>query len=367
MREIKGRRTNYQLMVTMKAISVKISQTLHRIPSSVYLWTAVIIGAASSSVTRKIIEIGEQHLVNGRNPISLCNVLFVGNICAFAVMLPIFYQQLTPRMLKQFTRRDWISLVFISILSGAIAPGLIFAALDNTNVTNVVLIGRLEPPIGLALSVWLLRSRVNAWTVAGSLTCFAGVATTALLSNSGEKIAMMGGLFDLGKGELQVAIAALILAASGVLSKLRLKKIPLGFFSLFRTAIGTIVFFILANSLYGSEHFAEAFSPFLWQWMLIYGAVIVAAGQLCWFTALKNTTSAQTTLANSVNPLAAIFIAYLIIQELPTMAQYLGGGIILIGIILSAIGSLHQAKTSRKPTRLTPGKAMEMMVGFRGI
>jgi drug/metabolite transporter (DMT)-like permease len=344
-----------------------ISQILSRIPSSVYLWTAIAIGAASSSVTRKIIEIGEANLVNGRNPISLCNVLFVGNICAFAVMLPVFYQQLTPGILKQITRSDWISLVIIAILSGAIAPGLIFAALDNANVTNIVLIGRLEPPIALALSVWLLRVRVNAWTVAGSLVSFAGVAVTAFLASSGQKIAMMGGLFHLGKGELQVAIAASILAIATVISKLRLQMIPLGFFSLFRTGLGTIVFFILANYLYGSGHFAEAFSPFLWGWMLIYGAFIVAAGQLCWFAGLRNATSAQITLANSFNPIAAIAIAYLILGEVPTMAQYLGGGIILVGIVLSAIGNFRQAKTSAKRTRLTPGKHMEMAIGFRGF
>jgi drug/metabolite transporter (DMT)-like permease len=351
----------------MKAIALKVSQTLSRVPSLFYLWTAIAIGAASSAVTRKIIEIGEQHLVHGRNPISLCNVLFVGNICAFAVMFPVFYEQLTLGKLKQLTREDWMSLVVIAILSGAIAPGLFFAALDNTNVTNVVLIGRLEPPITLALSVWLLGSRVNAWTMAGSLMSFAGVAATAFFASSGQKIVMMGNLFHLGKGELQVAIAAVILAIATVLSKLRLQQIPVGFFSLFRTGLGTIVFFLLANYLYGAEHFAEAFSPFLWEWMLFYGAVIVAAGQLCWFAGLRKATSAQTTLATSFNPILAILMAYFILGEVPTMAQYIGGGIIFMGIVLSAIGNLCQAKTFTKATRLTPGKQMEMAIGFRGI
>ena len=340
-----------------------ISQILSQIPSSVYLWMALIIGAASSSVTRKIIEIGEQHIVNGRNPISLCNVLFVGNICALAVMLPIFYQQLNPARLQQFTRTDWISLVIIAILSGALAPGLIFAALDNTNVTNVVLIGRLEPPITLVLSIWLLRAPVNIWTVAGSVVSFVGVAITVLLASSEQTITMMGGLIHLGKGELQVAIAAVLLAVATVLSKSRLQQIPLGFFSLFRTTLGTIVFFSLAHYIYGSQHFAEAFSPFLWAWMLIYGAVIVAAGQLLWFAGLRNASVAETTLTDSFRPLAAIAIAYLILQEVPTMAQYWGGSIILIGIILGARGNLRQATLSR----LTPGKYMEMVTGFRGI
>lgn len=338
-------------------------QKLNRIPSFVYLWMALIIGAASSSVTRKIIEIGETHLVNARNPISLCNVLFVGNICALAVMLPIFYPQLNPTRLKQFTRQDWISLGIIALLSGAIAPGLIFAALDNTNVTNVVLIGRLEPPVTLALSIWLLRSPVNLWTIAGSIVSFVGVAITALLASSQSTMTMMGGLIHLGKGELQIAIAALLLAVATVLSKLKLQQVPLGFFSLFRTTIGTIIFFVLAHYLYGSQHFAEAFSPFLWGWMLLYGAIIVAAGQLFSFAGLKNASVAEITFTNSIQPLAAIAFAYLILREVPTSPQYWGGFVILIGIILGAIGNLRQAQ----PSRLTPGKQMEMMTGFKGI
>ncbi len=136
-------------------------------------------------------------------------------------MLPLFYRQLTPQTVKQFTRSDWISLFIIAILSGAIAPGLIFAALDDTNV---------------------------------------------------------------------------------------------------------------------------------WKWMILYGALIVAFGQLCWFAGLRTANSAQTTLANSFQPIAAILMAYGILQEVPTMAQYLGGGIIFLGIILSTIGNLRPEKNITRTT-----------------
>ena len=51
--------------------------------------------------------------------------------------------------------------------------------------------------------------------------------------------------------------------------------------------------------------------------MLVYGAIIVAAGQLCWFAGLKKATSVQTTLASSFNPIAAFAISYLILVEVP--------------------------------------------------
>ena len=37
-------------------------------------------------------------------------------------------------------------------------------------VTNVVLIGRIEPPLALALSIFLLRERVDIWSIIGAIT-----------------------------------------------------------------------------------------------------------------------------------------------------------------------------------------------------
>jgi drug/metabolite transporter (DMT)-like permease len=316
-------------------------------------------------VTRKVTEIGAAHLVNGKNPISLCNVLFAGNLCALAVMLLIFGKQWNRQTLRRLTRRDWISLGMIAILSGAVGPGLIFAALSNTNVTNVVLIGRLEPPLTLAFSVLLLKMRVNVWTIIGSIVGFIGVAVTALLSGSNQTIPLMGGMVQIGRGELQVTIAAFVLAIATVISKAQLQHVPLGIFNVVRVGVGTAVFFLLANLLYGSQHFSQIFSPFLWQWMLLYGSVIVVAGQLCWFAGLRSSTSSEVALASSFNPIAAIVMAYFILGEIPTGAQYLGGAIILIGILLNLIGSLKQAEFRQRC--LHPAQQLAMMIGFRGV
>ncbi len=279
-------------------------------------------------------------------------------------MLLLFGKQWNHQTLR---RQDWIRLGVIAILSGAVGPGLIFAALNITNVTSVVLIGRLEPPLALALSVLFLKARVNAWTVAGSLTAFVGVAVIALLASSGQMVSMMGGAFQLGQGELYVIVASFVLAVATVISKTQLQQVPLGIFSIIKTGLGTVVFFILARLLYGSHHFADAFSPFLWKWMLLYGSVIVVAGQLCWFAGLRGSTSAEVTLASSFNPIAAIIMAYLVLAEVPTAAQYQGGFVIFIGVLLSLIGNLRQARLSPTPGQFTPAKQMEMTTGFRGL
>ena len=346
-------------------VANKVHKFFMRVPSPMYLGIAVLIFAASNSLTRKIVEIGQAHAVNGRNPISLCNVLFVGNICALGLMTLIFYQDWEPNTLKALTRKDWISLTITGILSGAIAPALIFTALGQTNITNIVLIGRIEPIFTLVLGVWLLGSRVDFWASAGSLISFVGVIVTAFLGSSGEMMTMAG--FQIGTGEIFVAIAAIIGSIATVVGKLQLQSIPLGIFTIYRNILGTVIFFLVANILYGPNHFAEVLSPFLWQWMIVYAAVIVVMGQLCWLAGLKNATSTELNLASLLNPIVAIVMAYLILGEAPTLAQYLGGSLLFVGMIFGLVGNLYQAKINRELVKPSPREAMETAIGFRGV
>ncbi|MDY6782298.1 MAG: DMT family transporter [Cyanobacteriota bacterium] len=344
------------------------SSLTRRIPGRAYLLLAIIIFAASNSVTRKLTNLGEQNAIAGRNPISFCNTLFVGNLCALAVLLLVYRKQLTSQNLKAIPRKTWLALIGISTLSSALAPALIFTALDLTAVNNVVLIGRIEPPLILALSIFILRDRVNIWVIAGAVVSFIGVALTIILQEPSADMTQMGG-FSIGRGELMAAGGAIALAISTIISKITLKQIPLGLFSIIRTTIGTVIFFFVVLILFSPAHFMDVFSPFLWQWMLFYGAIIVVGGQLCWFTGLKTTGASDVSLASSFSPIAGILAAYFILSEAPTTAQYIGGGVILVGIVLNQIGVLRKTKKVALQPVTTSPKEMEMEteVGFKGI
>ena len=342
------------------------SNLIQRIPGRAYLMVAIIIFAAANAITRKLTQLGAQNLIDGRNPISFCNVLFVGNLCAFILLIFIYRKQWNTDNLKQLSVTDWLSLIGVGTLSGALAPALIFMALELTMVNNVVLIGRIEPPLILALSVLLLKERVNKWVFSGAILAFFGVVLTIILQKPAEPMVEMGGGFQIGKGELMAGGGAIILAISTIISKVKLRQIPLGIFSVTRMGIGTVVFFAIALKLYGAVHFMDVFSPFLWQWILLYSAFIVVGGQLCWFTGLKKTTASDVSLASSFSPIAGILAAYLILGEAPNLAQYIGGSIIIVGIALNQIGvSRLTTKTITAP-QITE-KEMDMEVGFKGI
>jgi drug/metabolite transporter (DMT)-like permease len=312
---------------------------------------AILIFGAANAITRKLTELGADNLINGRNPVSFCNVLFVGNLCALVMLGIIHQREWRSPTLRQVTRGQWLVLTVIAILGSALVPTLIFSALSITSVNNVILIGQIDTPLVLALSVLLLGDRVNGWVVGGAVLAFVGVALTVLLQPPGNEMVAMGAGFNLGLGELLTLVAAVFKAISNLISKSSLQHIPLGIFNVFRMVVGTIVFFIATVILYGPEHFTDVTSPFLWQWMVIYAAVIVVGGQLAWFKGLKLSNASEISLATAFTPVAGILAAYLILGEAPTSAQYIGGAVILLGIALNKIG-VQRVKVAERQRQL---------------
>jgi drug/metabolite transporter (DMT)-like permease len=344
----------------------QLTKLTNHIPGQIYLWLAVPIFGASSAVTRKITDIGAENFVGGHNPISLCNVLFVGNLCALLVLCAIHRQEWNHNTLRQISRREWFGLVVVAVLAGALAPGLIFQALALTPVTNVLLVSRLEPPLTIALSIWLLRERVNRWEFMGALVAFIGVTLTIVLQPARATTMSTAG-FQFGLGESLTALGAIAIAIATIIGKKWLSEVPLGIYSIVRTGLGTIIFFFVALGLYGHDHFAEVLSPFLWQWMLLYGTIIVVVGQSFWNAGLRTSSIATATIIGSFTPIVGILAAYFILGEVPTSAQYIGGSVILLSLFLSQVGISNQTNRRKIVSSVDMEQSIESKMGFKGI
>ena len=341
-----------------------------QINSRVYLILAILIFSTSGSVVRKLTEIGARHLIDGRNPISFCNVLFVGNLVALILMIFFYRQELVTANLSKISFQDIRNMTLVAILDGALVPSLFFTALANTMVNNVILIGRIEPPLSLALAILLFKEKVNPWVIIGAVFSFLGVILTIILqSPTSNMIAITMGEIKMGvvnQGDLLALGAAICLSIAITISKVSLAQIPLGIFTCYKTLVGTIVFFITTLIVYNFEHFADIFSPILWQWMLFYGAVIVAGGQIFWLSGLKKSTASEVSFASSFSPILGIIGAFVIIGEIPTMAQYIGGAVIIIGIFMGQMGLSRKTKKLPIPKQCNVAKEMQD-ISFPGI
>jgi drug/metabolite transporter (DMT)-like permease len=355
-------------LLPMPSFPRQLTRSIERLPGYVLLWLAVPIFGSAGVVTRKLTEIGAQHFMSGHNPVSYCNVLFVGNLCALLVLVPLNRHHLNRNALSQISGREWLGLLVVATLAAAVGPGLIFQSLSLTSVTTVALLGRLEPPLTLALSVWLLHERVNRREVIGSIVAFVGVVLTVVLHPDTAQMMPVAGL-HIGLGESLATLAAIFLSVATIVTKKWLSRVPLGIYSTGRTGLGTIVFFCLALWMYGPQHFMGVLSPFLWEWMLLYGTIIIVIGQSLWSNGLRHSSIATVAAIGSFTPVVGILAAYLILGEVPTLAQYLGGSVILIGLVIGQAGIKMRTERleSKRVNSLDRVQDVEARMGFKGI
>ena len=144
--------------------------------------------------------IGENALLDGRNPIAFCNLLFAGNVVAGVTLLAIFHRDWRPSELKKLTPKQWLIQLILAATSGALAPSLMFQAIERTSVTNIVLIETVEIPLGLLLA-WLLYREKSSWSaVIGALLALGGVGTTLWLQTGQPSEMMQQGQMSGGIG-----------------------------------------------------------------------------------------------------------------------------------------------------------------------
>jgi drug/metabolite transporter (DMT)-like permease len=306
---------------------------LSKIPGPVYLWLAVPILASSSSVIRKLNLIGAQQFIGGHNPISFCNVLFAGNLCALGVMLVCYRHQLSIEEFQRVKRSEWKYMIISAILSGAIIPAIIFQALALAPVNNIILLARIELPLVLIASIVILKEKFSRNQVIGAIVVSIGILVALLGNGSSSPVFSL----SLGGGEVLTIISAILISISSLLIKQKLSQIPLGILHILRLGMGTIIFFFVANILYGPSHFGEIFSPFLWQWMLVYGGIIIVVGQSFWVKGFRETPVSVSAIVSCFNPVAGMVFAYWILAEQPTAAQVLGNLVVLSGLLLSQL------------------------------
>ncbi len=327
------------------------------------LWIAMLIFAAANSILAKLGQVGAHHLIHGRNPISFCNVLFTANIIAGLTLLAIHHKDWNKAALAKIRIREWGDMLVIAILSGVIAPTLFFLGLQLTEVINVVLIATLDIPLTLLFGMWLLHERHTLGTWIGALLALIGILLTFFLHQPPQMpMEMKMTMINIGKGpvahflatlpragEILIAIATLFTVFSVQYNRRALAGVPVGIYSVFRMIVGAILFFIIVIIMLGWVHFIDIFSPFLWEWMALYGIIVLAGGLYLWYKGIQSSTSSDLAITTSFSPLAGIIFAYLILAEIPEYGQIIGGIVIFIGIAVALIDKYRR----ERPTKIS--------------
>ncbi len=264
---------------------------------------------------------------NAETAISLCNVLFVGNLCASFVVLGFFGPRSIKNSLQKLpVRARWEMLIFASL--AAMLSSMIFTALETTTVTNAVLLSRIGPVLYAAASAVLFSQALGRSEWAGFGLIVLGVVAT-VFSGSG---------FQIATGDLLILGSAFLYAATTAMSKRLLVHLDLAGLVFARNFFSAIVFFVIANIIYGSDHFADAFYGPLWIMMVVYALVVIVTAQFAWFRSISVLTPATIAKWTVMTPVLAMGFAFLINGETPGQMQLVALSFVTLGTLVSNVG-----------------------------
>ncbi len=290
------------------------------------VFCSIILFALASPIVKLISENGGKFGIENPGAVSFCNLLFVGNFCAGIIVLVSFGMKQVFIEIISTTPKGRILLLVNSVLA-ALYPGLVFTALENTSVTNVVLLARFES-IFYGFIAWMIyKTALNRNEIIGFVVIGVGVLGLVYV----KEMYMFRG------GDMIVVGAAAIYAIAVVMSKEALKLFSVGAFLFARNFFSAVLFFFLAIYLYDVDHFIDAFEGSLWRLMAIYALVIIVVGQFLWYKGLKTVEASVVSNLTLLHPFLTLLFAFLLLGEAPDIYQTTAIVIILMGMLIAKI------------------------------
>ncbi|MFO2968072.1 hypothetical protein SCN92_06055 [Legionella pneumophila serogroup 1] len=92
----------------------------------VFIIISYIILSADEPVVAKLIQLGNNVTIHGRNPISFCNLLFIGSLMGALTLLLTQYKNFRTFNFKTLTSKDWAWLFTRAFFIGFLTPTLFF-------------------------------------------------------------------------------------------------------------------------------------------------------------------------------------------------------------------------------------------------
>lgn len=300
--------------------------------SIMLLIVATILFALGPALLKSLMNIAGA-LGLGESGISYCNVLFVGNLCAGLVVLVFKRPKEMLLEILSLPRRAK-GLLFLGAIVSTIHPALLFTALEQTSVINIVLLSRFNGIVYVFAAWVLLKAPVMRSEVVGYVVIGTGVLVLLLVNNMGPRVST---------GDWLVLIATVFFTMTELISKRILRYVSIQTYVFFRNFTSALIFFVIGLYLFGAEHFAEAFTGDLWVLMVLYAGVAIVAAQIAWLKAVQKLPVKVIADSQLLNPVFSILFAYALLREAPTGPQWLVMVVVFVGMAIPRLSRQHRS------------------------
>ncbi len=243
-----------------------------------------------------------------------------GALYVLGVATVIFglYAVATRRLdLRIFWQHRWFFLA-IGFLIG-LSTNLGYTSMLYIDVGTASMLNKLSTLFSLLFGVLWLRERFRAGQWLGATVALLGVFTIAF--QPGDYLRL---------GALIVVCGTLSYALHTALVKRDGGQIDFVNFFFFRLATSTAALFLIAWGRGGLVWPAAD----AWLLLIVAGTVDVVLSRICYYWALRHMTMSIHSLILTLSPVLAVLWSYLLIGDLPSVQQMLGGMAVVVGVLL---------------------------------
>ncbi|MBV6826618.1 DMT family transporter [Pseudomonas sp. PD9R] len=227
--------------------------------------------------------------------------------------------------------RQWLQLVVLGFFGICFYNLCFFYGLHYINASRASLIVALNPAV-IGLASWLLfKERLSRSKVAGIAICIAG-ASLVIISRNPQ---LLAGNADAWIGDLLILGCVLGWGVYSLFSKELNRDLGPVQTVTWSILLGTFMLWVTA-AVRGELNMAALSSLGLQQWLsLVYLGVLGSAlAYIGYYDGIRKIGATRSGVFIALNPLTAVILGALMLDEQLTRVMCLGGGLILVGIFL---------------------------------
>ena len=240
---------------------------------------------------------------------------------ASVILIPIASTK-SMKSLKKLSGRDML-LILLSSVFIALHFGLWITSLNYTSIPSSVILVTSHPAFVAVISRFLWGERLNKLTIIGIVVALAGVIfinyggfTFGSRAILGDSLALIAG-FSMGA---YLIIGGQLRARIDILSYL--------------TIINTFAAVMLLATTMISGHSLFGYSPVTYIMLILVALVPQLVGHSCLNLALRLIPVTFVSVAILGEPVGATLLGYIILREMPTTNEIVGGLLVLGGIFI---------------------------------
>lgn len=244
--------------------------------------------------------------------------------------------------------KNWLLLILSGLFLGLHFVTWI-TSLEYTSVASSVVLVTTAPLWVALLSPLFLKEKLNRFVLIGLVVSLCGsivvgVSSNCTLSTSGLTCL---GLNDLWGGNNftgnLLALSGAFLSAGYLMVGRKVRgSLDLPVYTFFVYGIASIVLLILV-AVTGSK--VSGYAPRSYLWIAALALIPQLTGHTAFNWALKYLSAAYVSIALLGEPVGTILLAALLLRELPTALEIIGGVLILAGIAIATLRVTYKKRT----------------------